>query len=133
MFGIEFLTPTRLKFENCLASELESHILIRNLLRRLSTLSYFHCGQRLELDFKGLIDRAKRVTKVQSRLRWVDWERYSARQETAMLMGGLVGSVTFEGPLQEFLPFLRLGELVHVGKGTVFGLGLYRLSAPGPE
>ncbi len=129
---LHFLTPTRLKFENSLTSDLEFHILIRNLLRRLSALSYFHCGQRLDLDFKGLIERAKRVTKVESRLRWVDWERYSARQQSTMLMGGLIGSVTFEGPLAEFLPLLKLGELVHVGKGTVFGLGLYELGRAGP-
>ncbi len=132
ILDIRFLTPTRLKFENSLASDLEFHILIRNLLRRLSVLSYFHCGKRLDLDFKGLIERAKGVTKVESSLRWVDWERYSARQQSTMLMGGLVGAVTFEGPLAEFLPLLRLGELVHVGKGTVFGLGLYELGRAGP-
>ena len=63
----------------------------------------------------------------------MDWQRYSARQETTMLMGGLVGSVTFEGSLAEFLPFLELGELIHVGKGTVMGLGQYRLQAPGSQ
>ena len=131
--AMQFLTPARLKFESHLADTLEFHILIRNLLRRLSTLSYFHCGQRLELDFKGLIERAKRVAKVKSTLRWVDWERYSARQQTAMLMGGLVGSVTFEGSVGEFLPFLRLGEWVHVGKGTVMGLGLYELRVLGSQ
>ncbi len=131
VLNISFLTPTRLKFENRLASDLEFHILIRNLLRRLSTLSYFHCGQRLDLDFRGLIERAKAVTRVESSLRWMDWQRYSARQETTMLMGGLVGSVTFEGALREFLPFLQLGEWVHVGKGTVFGLGLFRLETDG--
>jgi hypothetical protein len=124
---IEFLTPTRFKFDSRLANTLEFHILIRNLLRRLSTLCYFHCGQRLELDFRGLVERAKHVPKVESRLRWVDWKRYSARQKRTMLMGGLVGSVTFEGPLAEFLPLLQLGEWVHVGKGTVMGLGQYRI------
>lgn len=127
---ILFETPTRLKFENSLTSDLEFHILIRNLLRRLSVLSYFHCGERLELDFKGLIERAKHVTKVESALRWVDWERYSARQGTTMLMGGFVGAATFRGDLTEFLPLLRLGEWVHVGKGTVFGLGLFELGVP---
>ncbi len=64
-------------------------------------------------------------------IRWVDWERYSARPETRMLMGGFVGTAAFAGELAEFLPLLRLGEWVHVGKGTVMGLGLYRLTVPG--
>lgn len=128
---IEFLTPTRLKFENSLTSDLEFHILIRNLLRRLSVLSYFHCGRRLDLDFKGLIERAKQVETVSRSLRWVDWERYSARQETTMLMGGFVGTAEFRGALAEFVPLLKLGEVVHVGKGTVFGLGLFQLKGIG--
>ncbi len=127
LLAIEFLTPTRLKFENSLTSNLEFHILIRNLLRRLSALSYFHCSKRLNLDFRGLIEQAKGVTKVESRLRWVDWERYSARQQTTMFMGGFVGSVRFAGPIGEFLPLLQAGECLHVGKGTVMGLGQYRI------
>ena len=46
-------------------------------------------------------------------------------------MGGFVGTARFEGELDEFLPFLRLGELVHVGKGSVFGLGFFRVEIEG--
>ena len=38
-------------------------------------------------------------------------------------MGGLVGRVTYEGDLHDYLTLLAMGELVHVGKGTVFGNG----------
>ncbi len=125
---IRFLTPTRLKFDSHLTSDLEFHILWRNLLRRLSVLSAFHCGQPLEVDFKASIARAEQVACTDRRIRWVDWERYSARQDTTMLLGGFMGEATFAGDLADFLPALRLGELVHVGKGTTFGLGQYRLA-----
>jgi len=41
--------------------------------------------------------------------------------------GRFVGSITFEGDFEEFLPFLMLGEYIHVGKGTSFGLGKYEI------
>lgn len=125
---LRFLTPARLRFDEALATRLDFHVLIRNLLRRLSTLSYFHCGRQLDLDFKGLIARAEQVTTEKAELRWVDWQRYSTRQKTKITMGGLVGQASYSGSLVEFLPFLRLGELVHLGKGTVFGLGHYTLT-----
>jgi CRISPR-associated endoribonuclease Cas6 len=125
---LNFLTPTRLKYEGSLAPRLEFHILFRNLLRRISLLSYFHCDEELNVDFKGLIERATDVGTHQEHLSWFDWERYSNRQETKMKMGGFVGSAWFEGNLEPFLPFLLLGEQIHVGKGTTFGLGKYRIS-----
>ncbi|MDI6755789.1 MAG: hypothetical protein QME78_15505, partial [Thermodesulfobacteriota bacterium] len=44
---LQFLTPTRLKFQGELTSDLKFHIFFRNLLRRISLLSYFHCGEEL--------------------------------------------------------------------------------------
>ena len=125
---LHLLTPMRLRFDEALVNHLEFHVLVRNLLRRISTLSYFHCGRQLALDFKGLISRAQEVKAEKADLRWVDWGRYSNRQKAKITMGGLVGQVTYSGPLADFLPYLRLGELVHVGKGAVSGLGKYQMT-----
>jgi len=124
---LNFLTPTRLKYDEHLSPFLEFHILFRNLLRRISLLSYFHCGEELDVDFKALIDRAKKIKVIRSDLRWFDWERYSNRQSTKMKMGGLVGEILFEGDFKPFMPYLLLGEYIHVGKGTSFGLGKYKI------
>jgi len=125
---LSFLTPTRLKFDGRLSPKLEFHILIRNLLRRISLLSYFHCDKELDLDFRGIIEKAREISVKKSNLIWIDWERYSNRQGTTMKMGGFTGSVAFQGDLEPFLPFLLLGEYIHVGKGTSFGLGKYKMS-----
>ncbi len=122
-----FLTPTRLKYGERLTPQLEFHILVRNLLRRVSLLSYFHWEEELDFDFKGLIEDSKNVRVLRSDLKWYDWERYSNRQEVRMKMGGFIGPVVFEGDFSPFIPFLFLGEYVHVGKGTSFGLGKYKI------
>ena len=96
----------------------------RNLLRRLSALSYFHCGRQLGPRLPG--PRAP-GTAGRDLLPRPPVDGLAAltfaRQQTTLLMGGLVGTATFRGLLTEFLPLLHLGELIHVGKGTVFWIG----------
>lgn len=125
--AVDFLTMTRIKYGDSFTGKIEFHMLIRSLLRRLSSLAYFHHGEELNLDFPGLIARAGQVRLAEDKTRWVDWERYSSRQDGKVNMGGVVGRVIYEGDLAEFMPLLRLGELVHVGKGAVFGMGKYRV------
>ena len=128
---LNFVTPARLKYQEHFIKNLEFHILIRNLLRRISLLSYFHCDKELQIDFKALIEKAKSVKRTSNNLSWYDWQRYSARQNTKMLLGGFIGKVTFafDGiEPEQFLPLILLGKYIHVGKGTGFGLGKYEIS-----
>jgi CRISPR-associated endoribonuclease Cas6 len=125
---LNFLTPTRILYDGRLTLDLEFHILIRNLLRRLSLLYYFHCnGDSSEWDFKGIIEQSKEIKVKEKNLKWYDWERYSGRQETRIKMGGFFGEITFEGDINPFMPLIKAGEVLHVGKGTGFGLGKYRI------
>ena len=124
---IHFLTPARLTHEGQLTDQLPFHIFWRRLVGRISALAYFHCGESLEMDFKGFIDQAMAVETVECNLRWHDWTRYSQRQDTRMQLGGLVGSITYAGELEPFLPFIALGQHLHVGKNATFGLGKYRV------
>lgn len=78
-------------------------------------------------DFKGTIEKAQAIKTIGSNLRWHDWERYSARQDTRMKMGGFVGEITFEGNIEPFMPLIKAGEVLHVGKGTTFGFGKYEI------
>jgi hypothetical protein len=126
---LDFLTPTRLKHQGrWVETGPPFHVLVKVLLGRISSLSYFHCGHKLEADFRGLIDRAAEVRIAQCQTEWQDWSRFSTRQEQRVEMGGLVGRVTYAGDLCDYLPLLTLGELVHVGKGTVFGNGQYQIA-----
>ncbi|NWF75823.1 MAG: CRISPR system precrRNA processing endoribonuclease RAMP protein Cas6 [Nitrospirae bacterium] len=127
--SISFLTPTRILYDNHLTRDLEFHIFMRNLLRRLSLLFYFHCnGDPSGWDFKRLIERAKDVKVKKRDLKWHEWQRYSGRQETRLKMGGFVGEIKFEGKIGHFMPLIKAGEILHIGKGTAFGLGKYEIT-----
>ncbi len=116
-------TPLRLKFDNRLVAALPFHVLVRAMLRRMSSLLNTYGEGEPPMDYPGLVRRAKAVTISENQLSWYDWQRYSFRQDEKMLMGGMTGSVTYEGGLGEYLPLIRFCENVHLGKQTTFGLG----------
>jgi hypothetical protein len=128
---VQFLTPTRIRTEGKIQAEISFQDLIRALLRRLSSLCYFHCGGELVVDFAGLIAQSSGIKTITQDLRWQGQERFSGRQHQWIDASGLVGTLVFEAAepegLSPFLPLLAAGEWVHVGKGVVMGLGRYRL------
>jgi len=128
VLSLRFLTPTRIKKEGRFTKEIDFLIIMRNLLRRIILLSELHCGVKPNLGCSRLLKEAEGVKVVSSHLRWQDWERYSSRQHTKMKLGGFVGQITFKGELKEFMPLLKLGEYIHIGKGTSFGLGKYEIA-----
>lgn len=121
--SIRFLTPIRIKHQKEYATQPEFHILIRAILRRVSSLYYFHCGEQWETDYRSIIAQAQKIKMTHAQTEWVEWERYSSRQDRKIVLGGFVGEATYEGDLQPFLPLLLVGHLVHVGKACVFGNG----------
>lgn len=126
---LEFLTPTSIKVNGKWTGALTFEHLIRNLLRRIRFLSYFHCGEDLDVDARALIGKAGSVTH-ESDFRWFRADRYSYRAERSVPMGGFMGKVRFIGALEPFLPFIYLGEYLHIGHHTTFGHGQYRITFP---
>lgn len=124
---VRFLTPTRLIHDKQLVHPPPFHVLARRLLDRVSSLSYFHCGQRWEVDFKALIEQAHAVELAGNNTRWMQLERYSGRQHERLSLGGFVGDVVYRGDLAPFRTLLLAGQLVHVGKASVFGNGQYQI------
>jgi hypothetical protein len=129
---IKLTTPLRLKFQNKLEVSLPFHILTRAMLRRISSLFNYHGNEEPPLDYKGLVEKAASVKEKESSLTWYDWRRYSNKQDQEMLMGGIVGEVTYEGDLTEFIPLLKFCEKAHLGKQTSFGLGKIAITETAP-
>jgi hypothetical protein len=104
------------------------HLLL-SLLRRVSILAERH-GAPLALDYRALKDRAEAAEFAEVTLRWVEWARYSGRQQALLQMGGLLGALSLPlAGIEPFWPFLALAPWVHVGKGATMGLGAMRVGA----
>jgi hypothetical protein len=122
-------TPMRAKFKGRLADGLPFHVLVRGMLRRVSSLMNAYGSGEPALDYRGLVEQARAVRVVRSALRWQDWDRYSNRQNRHMLMGGITGSIVYAGRLKPYLPLLETCSELHVGKQTAFGLGKIEVGA----
>lgn len=120
---VRFLTPTLLKAENSITRNPEFHHLIKRLRDRINSLSTFFGSGPLRADFVGLGVRAEQVRTMSSDVQWVERFRTSSKTHQRHELSGFTGSAVYEGELQEFLPWLAVGELVHVGKHTAWGQG----------
>jgi hypothetical protein len=108
------------------AHALTARDLLVALVRRIALIHEFHGAGPLPLDFATLAQRAEAIESDKD-LSWRDWQRYSNRQQQKIPLGGVVGRWRLFGDLAPFLPFLHLGQWLHVGKEATFGLGGYRL------
>jgi hypothetical protein len=121
--SVSFLTPTLLKVENTIARSPEFHHLFKRLRDRINSLSTFFGSGPLSADFAGLGLRAEQVRTVSSDVQWIERFRTSSRTQQRHELSGFTGTAVYAGDLHEFLPWLALGELVHIGKHTAWGSG----------
>jgi hypothetical protein len=127
---LEFLTPTFVKFEGRVSPEAPSFAaLVQALLIRIPMLSAVHCGEVWREDFKELVARAGEAETVRDETTWVSFRRYSSFKGKTEPLEGVVGRVEYAGPVEVFLPLIVMGQLTHVGKRAVFGLGRYRMES----
>lgn len=121
---VTFHTPTRVQSGGQLTDNIPFSLLLRTIVRRVSALNAFYNGVISSVDYPSLFALAESVEIRTSNLHWVDWNRFSSRQETRMKLGGVVGEVTYCGEnFSLFWPWLQIASRVHVGKCTTFGLG----------
>ena len=128
---IKLTLPTRLRLKNknrLLKQKPDFQLILKRLIGRVRTLEKAYSnGEALSYN-DDLIHRAKDIQISHSQIQWDDWDRFSGRQKEWMKFGGLTGNITFTGDLQPFMALLTLGEWLHIGSKTSFGLGKYELS-----
>jgi hypothetical protein len=116
---VSFVTPTELKGSD----RPEFGVLFARLRDRISTLRALYQEGPLEIDFKGMAERAARVKMTRCEIEHVDAERVSRNTGQRHSLGGFVGVAEYAGDLGEFLPYLEIGRYTGVGRQTVWGKG----------
>ncbi|MBI5207147.1 MAG: CRISPR system precrRNA processing endoribonuclease RAMP protein Cas6 [Candidatus Firestonebacteria bacterium] len=126
---IQFITPARILFNKKIImfdeKDFQFFILIRSLLRRFYLIMYFHFNIELEIDYCKMLKLAESVKIVSQNLKWYDWKRFSNRKKQFIPMGGFIGEVRFDENINEFMSLLKIGEYLHIGNYTAFGMGKY--------
>jgi CRISPR-associated endoribonuclease Cas6 len=118
-------TPAWLEKDGRLQTELDFPSLFTQGYRRLTMLAalYGELAPSDEEEFRQLRALAAEVRTLEKDWRAVRWERRADDSGERHPMKGLLGHAVFEGPVAAFDGVLRGVEVVHLGKGTSFGLG----------
>lgn len=126
--GLQLITPLRVKSEGgLLRSAPVATVLVKRVLARAAMLA----GVRVS-DLPGAVEAQHEAASLilsEQDLYWDDLSRYSARQQAEVPMGGLTGWLRYKATADVRMAWawLAIGEWLHVGTKTTFGLGAYRI------
>jgi len=119
---INFVTPLRFKTKGAYNQNFNASDFMSCLNRRTQTL----CAEygSIEGDEKNICYHPENLNITEKSLIWKDYHHYSARQQKAIRLGGLLGTMKLEGEFSEYEnALLDFAVLFHAGKNTHFGFG----------
>lgn len=122
------LTPLRLQQQGKVISprDMTASIFLRNLIRRVSMLVQLQQPSAFPIEHIRALNILADQVQDERRLQWLDWSRYSSRQHQKMTLGGVVGHWYLKQVPVELLSLIYVGQWLHLGKETSFGLGGYK-------
>lgn len=134
LVNVTLATPLRMKRIGAEKWHLYFRTLMRNILTRIANLAYAYSGYTDFLHFPEIIYDAGSVHTVKENFTWEDWRSRAVRESNSKVrLGGCLGDVSYRGEITAFWPILRLGEILHIGKNTSFGLGRILLEKREPD
>lgn len=125
---LQLVSPMRLQHYGdwITAEHLTAPILLKAVLRRYQMMAQLYAmpqqsfqSVEASVDFDAI--------QLERRVKWTQWTRYSSRQKREMNLGGLVGRVYLRDIPDAVWPYVYLGQWLHAGKNSIFGLGQYRI------
>ena len=129
---VAFLTPTRLKHGGeVVRGAPPFRALFQRLLERLASLVQIFSDTPLDPDLRySLVGLSDGVRLVAGQARWTHLEGYSGRQGGHTSISGIVGHAVYQADDWASLwPWLKWGEIIHVGKNAVKGEGMLSVTS----
>ncbi len=119
--SIRFLTPLLIKESDETLKEPSFDVMMKVLFQRTSALYYFYHQQReMSVNYNEFKEKSKDVQKVKDQTRFIPTGQTTHKTQIAP---GLLGEAVYMGDFQLFLPFLKLGEWIHLGEQATYGQG----------
>ncbi|MCB4205236.1 CRISPR system precrRNA processing endoribonuclease RAMP protein Cas6 [Deferribacterales bacterium Es71-Z0220] len=119
-YSIKFITPVRLKVGGNYTANISYSDIIFSAFRRLEVLGNMY--GKISPELKNINSLSEKEEK--KCLRWKEYNRYSARQKSAMKLGGAVGVIDVKGKFTPFeISLLEFASIFGLGKNTGFGFG----------
>jgi len=126
---LDITTPMRFQRKSKLVKpdDINPMDLMAPLLRRLNMIEQICHLPISHTDIRCLVEQARTLNS-KPNLNWTDWQRYSQRQHQKIALGGVTGQWTISGDIAQYSLALKLGQWLHIGKNTTFGMGRYTLN-----
>jgi len=122
---LDIYSPMLLRRDGKFVNGFDSYSFMSTLLRRITSLYVFHCDGRNFDNCKELINSWVNEVSTVAHLNMVRNNRFSTRQKQQIDYDGFTGTVKLTGNIGKYLPLLKAGEVLAVGKNTAFGFGRY--------
>lgn len=128
---ITLLSHARLQHQNQIlsAQEWDVKVFLKSLLRRCTLMQEAYDLGLPEVAWDEVLSAIEQVQWQDVVLNDVSWNRWSNRQKQIMPMDGVIGHFVLHQIQPVLLPYLHIGQYLHVGKGSVFGLGQYQMAS----
>lgn len=121
---ISFLTPFRMLDSGSLATPLNAYHIINSATRRLKILCELYGHEYIPFSYDKRFLQEPYMRVDERSLSWRESNRYSAKQDTVMLLGGVVGKMKLSGMFaKSMLDILEGANIFNIGKNTSFGFG----------
>jgi len=120
---LSFSTPTRLVVNGHSLRRPQFRQIFPFMLRRVTSMLYYHCGLEPVEDLIPLFSMAKQVCTDWETSRWIDWHDLGDESKRVRV-GGVTGQLRLSGKGHEELDWIvALSTLFGVGRGASFGAG----------